>query len=74
MNFPILCTKLQDNIVHTPPKLDSNQNTPKKHHTIPADVLPNASEDLLIQTFLKGIGKLNTRCYQKFNNTFESLS
>ena len=41
----ISCTNLQDKNEETPPKLDSDQD-PQKHHTIPADVLPNASEDL----------------------------
>ena len=36
---------LKDENEETHPKLDSNW-IPQKHHTIPADVLPNASEDL----------------------------
>ena len=42
----IVHTNLQNKNGQTPPGLDSDQGSPQKHHTLPADVLPNASEDL----------------------------
>ena len=46
-NFFAIFESLKVKNEETRSKLDSNQS-PQKHHTIPADVLPNASEDLLI--------------------------
>ena len=43
----ITSTNLQNKNGQTPPELDSDQD-PQKHHTLPADVLPSASEDLFL--------------------------
>ena len=46
-NIAMLWINVLDKDGKTPPKVDSNEYPPKKHHTIPADILPSDSEDLL---------------------------
>ena len=47
----MLCINLLDKIGQTPSKVDSDED-PQKNHTIPADVLPNDSEDLLYNVYI----------------------
>ena len=47
----IVHTNLQNKNGQTPPELDSDQHPPKKHHTLPAVVLPSANEDLFFAHF-----------------------